>query len=54
MDRASGVIRSEVRVEIDMSLNSLVRKVPSGCAKAAAHASQMSVVVAMSSSGASS
>ncbi len=48
------MIRSEVRVAIDMSLNSVVKKVPSGCAEVAAHASQMSVVVARSSSGARS
>ncbi len=48
------MMRSEVRVGIDMSLNSVVRKVPSRCAKAAARASQMSVVVARSSFGANS
>ncbi len=39
---------------IEMSLNSVVRKVPFGCAKAKAHASQMFVAIARSSSGASS
>ena len=53
-DKASGVMRREVKVAIEMSLNSVVRGVPSVFAKAKAHASQMSVAVAKSSSGASS
>ena len=53
-DKASGVTRGDVKVATEISLNSTVRGVPSGWAKAAAQASQMSAAVARSSSGASS